>query len=307
MIWTKIKRVTKAGVVNFLRNGWVSLATVLVTIVALFTIGSLIFAKAILTTALDQLQDKVDVSVYFKTSAGEADILSVKDKLEKLGEVKAVEYISREQALSNFMERHKDNTLIVQSLSEIGENPLGAVLNVKAQETSQYESIANFLGNSSELVGDNSIIDKINYHQNKIVIDKLTKIFDSTRNLGASISLILIIISILVTFNTIRLAIYTAREEIGVMRLVGASERFVSGPFVIEGVLTGIIASAIAMVIFYPFTLWLGPVTEGFLSGINIYNYYLSNFFEIFLILLLVGVGLGVISGLIAVRRYLKV
>ena len=307
MFWTKVKRVTKAGIVNFLRNGWVSLATVLVLIVALFTIGSLIFARAILTTALDQLQDKVDVSVYFKTNAGEADILAVKDKLEKLGEVKAVEYVSREQSLSNFIERHKDNALIVQSLSEIGDNPLGAVLNVKAKETSQYESIANFLGSSSELVGENSIIDKINYHQNKVVIEKLTKIFDSARNLGASISFILIIISVLVTFNTIRLAIYTAREEIGVMRLVGASERFVSGPFVIEGVLMGAVASVIAMVIFYPFTLWLGPATESFLSEINIYHYYLSNFFEIFAILLFVGVGLGVVSSLIAVRRYLKV
>lgn len=307
MFWTKVRRVTKAGIVNFLRNGWVSLATVLVSVVALFTIGSLIFARAILTTALDQLQDKVDVSVYFKTSANEEEILAVKDKLEKMGEVKAVEYVSREQALVNFTERHKDNALIVQSLSEIGDNPLGAALNIKAKETSQYESIASFLGSPSELVGENSIIDKINYHQNKVVIEKLTKIFDSARNLGASISLVMIIIAILVTFNTIRLAIFTAREEIGVMRLVGASERFVSGPFVIEGVLTGAIASVIAMILFYPFTLWLGPATEKFLSEINIYQYYLSNFFEIFAVLLVVGVGLGVISSLIAVRRYLKV
>jgi len=307
MLWIKIKRVTKAGFVNFLRNGWVSLATILVVVIALFTIGSLIFARAILSTALAQLQDKVDVSVYFKTNAEESDILVLKGKIEGLNEVKSTEYISREQALNNFIERHKENTLITQSLKEISDNPLGAVLNIKAKEMSQFESIANFLDNSSDLVGESSIVDKVNYHQNKIVIEKLTNIFDSTKKLGASISLILIMTSILVTFNTIRLTIYTAREEIGVMRLVGASQRFISGPFVVEGVMVGAVSSVVAMIIFYPLTFWLGPATESFLSEINIYRYYLSNFFEIFLILLFIGVGLGVISSLIAVRRYLKV
>lgn len=307
MFWTKIKRVVKAGFINFWRNGWVSLATVLVVIITLFSIGSLIFAKAILSSTLAQIQDKVDVSVYFKTDADEQDILALKSKLEKMGEVKSVEYISREQALENFKERHKDNALIMQSLEELGGNPLGAVLNVKAKETSQYETIAKSLESSSELSAETPIIDKINYYQNRVVIDRLTKILDSTKRLGISISIILIIISLLVTFNTVRLAIYSSREEIGIMRLVGASGKFISGPFVIEGIMHGIIASIITMALFYPCTLWLGKMTQNFFNGINIFEYYVSNFVQLFLIILATGIILGAISSFIAVRRYLRV
>ncbi len=306
MIWVKAKRIIKAGFINFWRNGWVSLATVLIMTVTLFTIGSLIFSRAILGSMVAQIQDKVDISVYFKTDSQEQDILSLKDKISKLGEVKSVDYISAEQSLANFKERHKENAMITQSLEELGANPLGATLNIKAKESSQYEAVAKFLDAESQ-APTGSIIDKINYFQNKKIIDRLTKIIDSAKNLGSILSIILVIISIIVTFNTIRLAIYISREEIGVMRLVGASGRFVSGPFIIEGIMYGVISSIITMVLFYPLTIWLGPMTENFFSGVNLFKYYISNFGQIFLLLLFIGAALGAISSFIAVRRYLKV
>jgi len=291
---------------NFWRNGWVSLATVLIMAMTLFTIGSIIFSRALILSTLDELQNKVDISVYFKTDAAESDIFLLKDSLLKLSEVKNVEYVSRDQELKNFKERHKDNALITQSLEELGDNPLGAALNIKAKNTSQYASIAKFLEDALKMEGVGSIIDKISYRQNKIVIERLSKILDSSKKIGFAISLILIIISILVVFNTIRMAIYTSKDEIGVMRLVGASNRFISGPFVVEGLLYGVIASVITMLVFYPLTMWLGPMTESFFGNINLYDYYISNFAQIFSIILFAGVGLGVISSLIAVRRYLK-
>lgn len=306
MMWIKAKRIIKAGFINFWRNGWVSLATVLIMVVTLFTIGSLIFSRAILGSMVAQIQDKVDISVYFKTDSQEQDIIAFKDKISKLGEVKSVEYISAEQVLNNFKERHKENAMITQSLEELGVNPLGATVNIKAKESSQYEAVAKFLDAESQ-APTGSIIDKINYFQNKKIIDRLTKIIDSAKNLGSILSIILVIISIIVTFNTIRLAIYISREEIGVMRLVGASGRFVSGPFIVEGIMYGVISSIITMVLFYPLTIWLGPMTENFFSGVNLFKYYISNFGQIFLILLFVGVTLGAISSFIAVRRYLKV
>lgn len=306
MIMTKIKRVLKAGFMNFWRNGWVSLATILIMAMTLFTIGSIIFSRALILSTLDELQNKVDISVYFKTDAAESDIVLLKDSLLKLSEVKNVEYVSRDQELKNFKERHKDNALITQSLEELGSNPLGAALNIKAKNTSQYASIAKFLEDALKMEGVGSIIDKISYRQNKIVIERLSKILDSSKKIGFAVSLILIIISILVVFNTIRMAIYTSKDEIGVMRLVGASNRFISGPFVVEGLLYGVIASVITMLVFYPLTMWLGPMTESFFGNINIYNYYISNFAQIFFIIFFAGVGLGVISSLIAVRRYLK-
>ena len=307
MMMTKIKRVLKAGFVNFWRNGWVSLATVLIMIITLFTMMSLVFARAVLLSTLDELQNKVDISVYFKTDADEPDILSLKDALSELSEVKSVEYISREQALANFKNRHKDNALITQSLDELGDNPLGAAINIKAKDTSQYAGIAKFLEDRRVSEGVGSIIDKVNYRQNKLVIERLSRILDSAKRLGFGVSVILLIISVLVTFNTIRLAIYTAREEISVMKLVGASNRFISGPFVVEGFMYGAIAGLATMVLFYPVTMWLGPITEGFFGGINLYDYYLSNFVQIFLLLISVGVILGAFSSMVAIRRYLRV
>jgi len=306
MIWIKAKRILKAGFINFWRNGWVSLATVLIMVITLFTIGSLIFSRAILGSMVAQIQDKVDISVYFKTDSQKQDILALKDEISKLGEVKNVEYVSAEQALENFKERHKENAMITQSLEELNANPLGATLNIKTKEPSQYEAVAKFL-NAESQAPTGSIIDKINYLQNKKIIDRLTKIIDSAKNLGSILSIILVIISIIVTFNTIRLAIYISREEIGVMRLVGASSRFVSGPFIVEGIMYGVISSIITMVLFYPLTTWLGPMTENFFSGVNLFKYYISNFGQIFLLLLFIGATLGALSSFIAVRRYLKV
>lgn len=291
---------------NFWRNGWVSLATVLIMVVTLFSIGSLIFARAVLGSMISQIRDKVDITIYFKIDALEQDIFTFKDSISKLSEVRVVDYISAEQNLEKFKERHKDNALIVQSLEELGENPLGAALNIKAKEISQYEAVAKFLESESKTVSG-SIIDKVNYFQNKKIIDRLSKILDSSKKLGSILSFILIIISIIITFNTIRLAIYISREEIGVMRLVGASSRFVAGPFIIEGIMYGIISAIVTIVLFYPTTLWLGPLTENFFSGVNLFRYYVSNLGQIFLVLLFVGTSLGAISSLIAVRRYLKV
>ncbi len=305
MIWIKIKRVAKAGFVNFWRNGWISLATILIMVITLFTIGSLIFARAIFGSIILQIQDKVDISIYCKTDASEEGISALRKSLSEIPEVKEVKYVSADEALNNFRDRHQDNGLIMQSLDELGANPLGAVLNVKAKDPSQYDSVAKFLESKSASVS--SAIDKVNYYQNEKVIERLTKVLDSAKKLGTSISIIMIIISMIVTFNTIRLAIYVAREEIGVMRLVGASSKFVSGPFIVEGVMYGVISSIITMVLFYPLTLWLGPMTENFFSGINLFRYYVANFGQIFLLLLFVGSALGAVSSFIAVRRYLKV
>ena len=191
-------------------------------------------------------------------------------------------------------------------MDEIGDNPLGASLNIKAKEVSQYEDIANFMKSDNSLApGGESVVDKVNYHQNKLVIDRLNNIIGGAQRLGFILTLLSVIITVIITFNTIRLTIFIAKEEIGVMRLVGASKMHVRGPFMVEGVIYGIIATGITLVLFLPVTAWLGSTMTNFL-GINMYDYYLSSFFQIFAILLLSGIILGVISSLLAIRRYLN-
>ncbi len=306
MTITVLKRIIRAGFLSFKRSGLVSWAAVLVVTITLSVITLIIFLQAVLSFSLSQIKDKVDVTIYFTVGAPEEKILSLQSSLEKLPEVASVSYTSADEALALFRERHKGDYPTIQALDEIGDNPLGAYLNVKAKEVSQYESIANFLKSDNNLsVGSASIIDKVNYHQNKLVIDRLNTIISGAQKLGFLLTLILVVISIIITFNTIRLAIFISKEEINVMRLVGASKMQVRGPFMIEGAIYGIIATLITMVLFWPATAWMGRNMTNFL-GIDMYSYYLSNFFQIFAILLLSGIILGIISSFLAARRYLN-
>ena len=227
----ELRRIIKAGFINFKRGGLVSFAAVIVVTITLSVITAIILLQAVLFFSLDTIKNKVDVTIYFTTSAPEDKIMRLKSSIEKLPEVADVSYTSSEEALKLFRDRHTNDYSTIAALDEIGVNPLGGYLNVKAKEISQYESIANFLKGDNALVGGTtSIVDKVNYHQNKLVIERLNNIIGGAQKLGFIITLISIIISIIITFNTIRLAIFFAKEEIGVMRLVGASKMRVRGP-----------------------------------------------------------------------------
>lgn len=304
---TKLRRVIKAGVFNFWRSGYVSLASILVTIVTLSAIGAVIFMGAILNTTMQELRNKVDINVYFITTAEPADILALKTKLETLPEVERIGYMSREESLANFKLKHENDQSTLQALEELGDNPLGAVLNIKAKEPSEYEGIANFLNEENILSsGGEKIIDKINYFENRTTIDKLTRIINAVERLGLILSLALVLVSIVITFNTVRLAIYISREEISVMQLVGASKNYVRGPFVVTGVLVGLISGLITLGLFFPSLYFLGDITENFFIGLNIFDYYISNFFQVSYIIIGSGVGIGALSSYLAVRKYLK-
>ncbi len=291
---------------NFIRNGVVSWAAVLVVTITLSVITSLLLLQAVLHTSLDQIKNKVDVTIYFTVGAPEDKILALRDSLLKLPEVKDISYTSADEALRLFRERHEKDYPTIQALDEIKDNPLGGYLNVKAKEVSQYETISNFLKSDNALVlGSASVIDKVNYYQNKLVIDRLNSIIGGAQKLGFLITLLLVVISIIITFNTIRLTIFISRDEIGVMRLVGASKMGVRGPFMVEGAMYGIIATVITMVIFWPVTAWFGRNMTDFL-GLNLYEYFMSNIFQILLITLVSGIILGVISSVLAIRKYLN-
>lgn len=314
MLITKIKRVIRSGFIGFWRNGLVSLSAVLVMLVTLLVIGSLIFGQAVLDTALAYVKDKVDINVYFTLDAKDSDISALRDLLASRPEVLSVEYTSRDEALEAFKEKHKNSPQTLGALAELGENPLGAHITVKAKDPSQYEAIARLLQpeNATALSAESSAfnsssIDKVTYFEKKSIIDRLSLIIDSTQKVGLAISIALCFMAILVTFNTIRLIIYTAREEIAVMKLVGASNNYVRGPFIVEGIMCGTIASLLAMGVFFAFTAYIGTESERFFGGLNLYSYYKENFLQIFGIIFSIGILLATLSSYLAVRRYLRV
>jgi len=303
---TGIKRVAKAGFIGFWRNAYVSLASVFVITVALFVIGSTMFIDQLLTVSLKNLQAKVDINVYFVPNAPQTEIDAIKNAVAALPDVSSVTYTSREEALAIYRDRNKNDEIAMQALAELDDNPLGANLAIQANQTSQYESISRFLEEKRDLASpQNPVIDDVNYNENREAIDTLTKIIATVEQTSFVVLLVLILAAIMITFNTIRLAIYTAKEEISIMRLVGASNMFIRGPFMLQGAMYGIIAGIISLLIFYPAMIWLGPHTEAFFE-FNIFSYFVSNFAYIFGVLLGSGIVLGLISSILAVARYLR-
>ncbi len=306
-MFTAIKRIVRSGFVGFWRSAYVSIAAIFVMTITLTVICSIILTNELLKTSLTQIKEKVDINVYMVTTASEESIFTLKASLESLPDVEEVLYTSRETALATFRDRHKNDELTIQALEELGDNPLGASLSIRAKETSQYESIAAFLEQQRDLENPEApLIDRVNFNQNKTAIDKLTSIVDAAERSGFIAMIVLIVSSILISFNTIRLAIYTSREEISIMRLVGASNMFIRGPFILQGIMYGLVSGVLALLIMYPVALYLGPPTESFFL-LNIFNYFVSNFGYLFAVLVGSGVVLGMVSSILAIARYLRV
>ncbi len=302
-----IKRIVRSGLTNFHRNTFVSFASVVMMSVTLLVIGSTIFMNAILSFVVANIQDKVDVNIYFYPQASESQVLEIQEKLKELPQVANVEYVSREQGLQDFQTRHENDYLTIQALDELSLNPFGATLNVKAKNSGEYGTIVEFLkGDNDSLQINKSIIEDVNYLKNKEIIDRLNNISNTVRQVGGVLTIIFIILSIVISFNTIRMAIYSSREEIAVMRLVGAENKYIQGPFMVEGLLSGVFAAILTTILLFPITLWTSKHTVDFFGGLSLVKYYGDNFFQIFIILLIVGSILGVLSSVFAIRKYLN-
>ncbi len=307
MFWIRLKRVIRAGWINFRRNSVVSYAAILVTTITLTVVTALFLFQAILNASISSIQNKVDIAVYFTVNAPEDQILNLEGTLQQLPEVASVNYVSADQQVLAFRDRHTNDYLTLQALDELGDNPFGGLLQITAKDSSQYEAIAQVLEGTSDIAKENSqIISRINYSQNKQVIDRLNNLIFDARRVGLILTLVLSLVSIIIMFTTIRLAIYMAREEIGIMKLVGASGAYVRAPFLVQGLLYGAFAWVLTNIIFLPLTYAAGvKLTD--LLGIDLYQYYVSHFFSVSGLVLVIGLLLGLISSLLSVRRYLNV
>lgn len=300
---TTLSRVIKYGLIGFWRNGWLSTATIAIVFLVLVGFGGLIMFNSLANIVLNDIQDKIDISVYFKLDAPEDRILEVQRSLESLAEVKSVEYISRDKALELFKEQHKDDSTVSQALEAIDTNPLAASLNIKAQELKDYATIAGYLDKDTF----KDVIDKISYTQNVGVIDRLKKIKGTVEQGGLLLIIFISLIAALIIFNTIRLAIYSNREELAVMRLVGASNFFIRGPYMVEGIIYGLAGSIMSAIVVTTGVFYASPYAKIFVPDVNGWTYYLSHIYSFITMQVLFGVGLGVVSSYIAVRKYLKI
>lgn len=304
MTFVSLFRAARSGVIHFWRNIWLSLAATGVMILTLAMLSVLLVVTVLGQRILTVIEEKVDVTVFMSDEANETTILAVKTDIEGREDVERVTYIPAAQALEAFRERHRDNPLIAQALEELGENPLQPALVVRATRPEAYARITEALKSPKY----ESFIARVTFDDNREVITRLSAVIRTVRRIGLGITAGLAVIAVLVTFNTIRLAIYGYHREIEIMHLVGASPWFIKGPFVIEGILAGGIAALCTLAFLYAFLRIVSPqIGVFFVEGrFDLFAWAVENGVVVVGLVGGVGVLLGVVSSIIAVQRYLR-
>ncbi|MEI6039782.1 MAG: permease-like cell division protein FtsX [Candidatus Berkelbacteria bacterium] len=297
------KRIFKLGLTNFWRNSWLSFAATLIMTLTLLVVGFFVISSVAINKITDKVRAKMDVSVYFNDSASTSQITDLQKQLAARTDVKTVTYISKEDALMAF-EKQTQNKQIA-SVIDPNDNPLPRSLEIKAIQAESIPVIAESLKQESL----KPIIHNISYQDNKDLIDRLVAITAFTREFGWMLCGIFILISILVVINTTRLAMFTRKDEIEIMRLVGASDAFIKYPFVLEGLIYGLLATIMSMSIVWIGLFMILPRTTHYLGQANsqlLLVFFSGNFWAMLGLDLLVGMAIGVFCSLISIKKYLK-
>ena len=298
-----LKKILDSGWTNFRRNSYLSFGATGIMALALILFLGLLTVQFLTSQVVANLQEKIDISAYFKADATEEQALKIKSDVSVLPQVDSVVYVSRDQALEDFKSRHAEDQLIQESLAQLESNPLAASINIKTRDASQYASIAKFLEESPL----SAVIDKISFYENRGVIERIQSISRGVNTWGLGATFLLALIAVLVTFNTVRLTIYNQKQEIEIMRLVGASNWHIRGPYLTEGGLYGLFASVIALAIFYPSVYLVSDKVNSFVPSVNLFSYFMVGLPQVVLMVAGLGIALGVVSSSIAIRKHLKI
>lgn len=306
MLLLSLSRLIKFSLQSFFRNIWLSVVTITIVVLTLFSVTSLVLANAVMGEAIALVKSKVDISIYFKPAVSQEQIFAVQNNLESLAYVKSVKYVSKAVALEKMRLQYSSSPLILDALKELQENPLGDTLVVGAKETADYEKIVDLLNGTPQYA---VLIDNKSFDDNRVIIDKLETLSSQVKSGGWGATIFFAIIAVLVIINTIRIAIYTHRDEIAIMKLVGASNTFVRGPFLGEAILYAFIGTVLGAILVYMVANVSDPYVAGLLGHTNfsLVSFLKANFFAIFGAELIGMTAFSVLSTSVALSRYLKV
>lgn len=273
----------------------------------LLMMSFLYFANVLGVELISAIEQKVDLSASFQAETTDDQIRVLAQDFKAREDVEDVRIVTSEDALTLFRQRHADDPFIEESLKELEANPLPASVFIVATEPRFYQNIAAQL--QSEKYAP--YIEKVNFENSKPVIERLIRVMSGVKNAGLIATVIFAVLVVLIMFNTIRLAIYSFREEIDIMRLVGASNWFIQGPFLVEAILVALLGVVICNIILFPFLNAAGPqIRSFFFSGMttqfDIYQYAVANWLTLIGIQAGLAIFLAALSSMVAIRRYLR-
>ncbi len=300
-------RVIKTGLINFVRNAWLAIAAIAVMVITLTIVLFLVIANATFNNTITQITDRIDISVYLKDDISEQQRNDLTTQITQLGNVKSIEYVSKEEALKRYKAQNKENLDLLLAISQTN-NPLPASLAIKPEDPNNLSHIREFL-EKSEIKNLQS--EETSYSDDrKEAIDKIAAATEFFQRAGVAGVLVFALISVLIIFNTIRMAIFNRREELNIMRLLGASTWYIRGPFVVETIFYGIISAIVSVtlcnILFVVQASAFNANSLGLLDIRYASDYFADKFWLILAIQLTLGILIGAVSSIVATRRYLK-
>ncbi len=310
-MWIKLRRTFNSGVKNFIRNGWLSIATVSVMVITLFVVNIQLAITGANDLRLKDVQNRVNISIEIKPDTTLPELNDFQRELQGYEQISSVELVDKEEALNEFKSFTQNGSTIQSGIETLGENFLYDTLVVKTNDPSQYEEVVKKIENSVSA----KYVEEINYHKYRTIIDGLSNELKTTRKFSLTLAITLSLVAILVTFNSIRITMYSYKQEIEIMKLVGASNNYVRFPFIWEGIFYGLVSAFIAIPLSF---LYLKFITSGEASS-SVFAfsntkflkeflavYFMNNLFVIISLQFVLAVVLGVVSSLIAMSKYLK-
>ncbi|MDD2681276.1 MAG: permease-like cell division protein FtsX [Patescibacteria group bacterium] len=296
-------RIIKFSLQDIARNIWLSIVTITILLLALLSINTMLTVQTVSDNAVNAVKEKIDISLYLNADASENNITALRSKIEAMPEVKSIVYTSKQTALESFRSKYRDNPEILQALRELGSNPLSPSL---AITPSNFDETTNLVNSLRQI--DSDIIESRDFSDNTAVVNKIQSITKRVSEVGLVIIFIFVLTSLLVVYNSIRVAVYTHKREIEIMRLVGASNYFIYMPFMFSAFIYAVISVSLMISIFYPFLTLFQPYLEVFLAGynVNLVTYFVNNFWPIFGAQFGIILFITLVASFFAVRKYAR-
>jgi cell division transport system permease protein len=301
------ERIVKNGFVNFGRNIWLAIAAIAMMAITLTILLFAVITNATFTHSIHDLTSKIDVTEYLKDSVTADQLNKQLVELRKLPNVKSAAYTSKAAALKIYEQQNASNATLLAAISQT-DNPLPASITIKPIDPNKLQDIQDFLDKPAQKALQS---DPTSYSgDRKAAIDKITSATHFFQQAGVIGILVFIVISMLIIFNTIRMAIFNRRDELVIMRLLGASTAFIRGPFIVETMLYGAVAAIISLTVCWSLfklaSSTLNATTLGLLDIKYSSNYFSQHLISILTIQIMVGILIGAASSGIATRRYLR-
>lgn len=306
--WLTFLRMCRYGVNNFTRNAWLTVAATAVMTITLLIIFTTFVAQNILADTTTLVGKRIDRSIYLKPGTTEQQASKVLEDVRGLSNVESVTFVSTEQGKAEFAEKNKASMGTLDALNQ-ATNRIPATIRISLKDINDTSQLVEYVNKSGELKKYIEPSRQPTFmSERKSATETIALWTRTAQQLGIGASVLFTSISMLIIFNTIRMAIFNRKEEIQMMKLIGADRSFIRGPFVVEAVVYGFIAAVVATGIGVGLLYGMHDTMAGWGVSVDPTIAFVTTYLGLILLaMIILGAFIGTVSSLLATRRYLKI